>query len=108
MSQLDEDLATLDLFEDTSGLDDIDNFLMSQFIPSKHTYSRQDIGDGDIVIMCSDCGAYVLNKTESDVKHCKTCIPGDAERWREHYSQDDVISDEEEERLYALQNSMHE
>lgn len=68
-----------------------------------HTYSKQDIGEGDIVITCDDCGAFILNGKEEDIKHCKTCIPGDAERWRIHYSQTDVITDEEEEEMYAKQ-----
>jgi hypothetical protein len=56
---------------------------------SEHTYSMIDIGDGEIVTQCNDCGSHVINKPESEVKHCKTCIPGDAERWKEHYSQED-------------------
>jgi hypothetical protein len=56
-------------------------------------YSRIDIGDGEIVTQCNDCGSHVINKPESEVKHCKTCIPGDAERWKEHYSQLDDLDE---------------
>lgn len=63
---------------------------------SQHTYSKIDIGGGDIVTQCDDCGSHVINKPESEVKHCKTCIPGDAERWKEHYNQTDVTTDEED------------
>lgn len=70
---------------------------------SQYEYSRIDIGEGKIVIQCGDCGAHVINGTEADVKHSVNCTPGDAERWRQHYSQTDVITDEEEEEMYAKQ-----
>lgn len=54
-----------------------------------HTYSVIDIEDGEIVTQCNDCGAHVINGKKSDVKHHKSCIPGDAERWKEYYSRGD-------------------
>jgi dihydrofolate reductase len=66
---------------------------------SEPTYTVFEIGGGDIVTQCCDCGAHVLNKSKSDVKHCKTCVPGEAERWKEHYSQPDPTTDEEDEQI---------
>jgi len=46
-------------------------------------YTRIDIGDGEIVTQCNDCGAYVINKDESAVDHYPSCRPTPDEWFKE-------------------------
>ena len=42
-----------------------------------HEYTLLDIGDGETVVQCNDCGAYLINGRVDDVEHYVTCKPTD-------------------------------
>ena len=42
-----------------------------------HKYTRLYIGGDETVTQCNDCGAYVINNLDSEVKHYDTCKPTD-------------------------------
>ena len=41
----------------------------------------------DDICVCDNCGAYAPSKKE--VKHHKTCRPGESKRWEKIYSQEE-------------------
>lgn len=47
-------------------------------------YTEIDIGDGEFIISCDNCGAYAP-KGEV-VQHHETCRPGESKFWEEHYA----------------------
>lgn len=51
--------------------------------PAKNQYTSVIEG----VIQCNDCGGYA--ESEDQVKHHKSCIPGDSERWRKVHNEED-------------------
>ena len=41
------------------------------------------------VYICNDCGAFSTRITE--IKHYKTCTPGDADKWENHYNEEEAL-----------------
>ena len=56
-------------------------------------YMRIDIGDGEEVLQCTNCGAHTLTGKKSDIKHHKTCTPGEARKWEKFYEQANAEED---------------
>ena len=40
----------------------------------------------DDICVCNNCGAYA--PSEKEIKHYKTCKPGESKKWEEIYSQE--------------------
>jgi hypothetical protein len=59
-------------------------------------YTRVNIEDGEWAISCDDCGAHVLNGTESDVKHYKSCVPGESEKWEKFYAEEGMCDGDDD------------
>lgn len=49
-------------------------------IKDNHTYTRVE---GQWV--CDDCGAHA--RTQHQVQHHSSCVPGSSEKWRNYYNQ---------------------
>lgn len=47
------------------------------FMMVPHTYTHLSIGEGETVVQCNDCGAYLIDRPEHEVKHYDTCAPTD-------------------------------
>ena len=42
----------------------------------KYSYLQMETGDGVYtVVQCHQCGAYLINGTEQNIKHYKGCAP---------------------------------
>jgi len=58
---------------------------------SEHSYTIQNLANDDAVITCNDCGAYLLytkGTPNPQVKHYKTCQPGESKKWKEFYEEE--------------------